>query len=571
MTSTKTDKVVSVHAVDDVPEMQIHLHPEYEQNAAALAHKMNQVSEAAEMPYVQDSFPKSKTGQYFSPDQGAVAVTNACIKLFGQAPVAIPMGRNMPYERPVDVQRFIWRGLDGEVIRENDFTNPRVWTTKRLQEYLKAYVPSYEFPAFSVDVTHDYRPEFAAAVRATLTIIGTETKTIQYPFMMLQYPGNDDIEVLAMAADAQEHGLDHAGEVFHLAIKAKKRQRKEVDALYEAVISELENANLFKGRCFEFGKGGKTSYLSPYEGMDPKNLVLAKRVEMNVERQILDPIRHWEKAEALNSGLLGTKVLLSGKPGVGKSEIMKKIQQAAVQNGWTAASLAAGATDEDRNAFFQFISTLGRVVIIREDIETDEPDREQGTAKQYAEARSKQLAISDGIMNKGRQWIVVASTNNEEDLSPASIRSGRIDVYIRIERPDREAFKRLITMQAGDLLPEDVDLDALWGPTDEKPEIEVRQVAVEGLAGIAAPFLTNGLVETIQRYSLAYEPGERVTQDDMYWILDSISNHADLYDRLEAKEKSFRKVPLEEALVDTVQKAVNTSDVRSDIRELASK
>jgi len=571
MSDNDTKKTVNIHPSDDVAEMQIHLHPDYEQNLAPLAHKMNQASEAAEMPYVQDSFPKSKTGQYFSPDQGAVAMRNACLKLFGQEPVALPMGRDLPYYRPVDVQRNIYRGLDGTSIKETDLENPRAWTTKRLQEYLSVNVPEYEFPAFSVDVTKDWRPEFLEAVKKTLVVTGTETMTIQYPFMLLQYPGNDDIQVLAMAEDAEGVGIDHAGEVFHLAIKAKMKQRHLVDALYKAVISELENANLFKGRCFEYGKGGKTSYLSPYEGMDPKNLVLAKRVQKNVNRQIIDPIRHWEKAMDLNPGLLGTKVLLSGKPGVGKSEIMKQIQQEAVQNGWTAASLAAGATDEDRNNFFQFISPLDRVVIIREDIETDEPDRETGTSKQYAEARSKQLAISDGIMNKGRKWIVVASTNNEEELSPASIRSGRIDVYIRIERPDREAFKKLITMQAGELLPEDVDLDSLWGPDDEKPEIKIRQVAVEGLAGIAAPFLTNGLVETIQRYALAYEPGQRVTQDDMYWILDSISNHADLYDRLEAKENSFRKIPLEEALVDTVQKAVNSSDITTDIRELASK
>lgn len=550
---TKTPTIV---ASDEVQEMQIHLHPEYERNLAPLAHKMNQAAEAAEMPYVQDSFPKSENGHYFSPDQGAVAIRNACLALFGVEPVALPMGRNLPYFRPVDVQRNIYIGLDYSEIYENDLLNPRMWTAKMLQDYIKRNIPSYEFPEF--DLGRDYRAEFLDVVQKSLTIVGTKTETIQYPFQLIQYPGNDDIQVLAMAADPDDHNIDHDGEIFHLAIKAKMKDRHLVDALYKAVINELENANLFKGRCFEFDASGRIHYVNPYEGMDPMNLVFAQRVSVQLHRQILSVIKNYDKAMAVNSELLGTKALLSGKPGTGKSEAMKLIQQTALQHGWTAASLAAGATDEVRNAFFKFIEPLDPVVIIREDIETDEPDRETGTAKQIAEARSKQLSISDGIMNKGKKRMLIATTNDEEALSTASIRPGRIDVYIKIERPDREAFKKLITMQAGDLLPEDVDLDSLWGESDEKPEREIRQVSVHGLAGIPAPFLTNGLVETVQRFALDYDLGERVTQDDMYWILDAVSNHADLYARLESKENSFKKESLEEAFVDTMQKALTT-------------
>jgi hypothetical protein len=559
-------KVPTIVPSDDVQEMHIHLHPEYERNLAPLAHKMNQAAEAAEMPYVQDSFPKSDNGHYFSPDQGAVAIRNACLKLFGTEPTPLPMGRNLPYFRPVDVQRNIYIGPDYEEIYENDLLNPRIWTAKRLQDYIKKNIPDYQFPEF--DLGRDYRAEFLDVVKKALIITGTKTETVQYPFQLIQYPGNDDIQVLALAEDPNDFNIDHEGEVFHLAIKAKMKDRHLVDALYKAVIDELENANLFKGRCFEFDANGRIHYINPFEGMDPMNLVFSQRVTTNLDRQILSVIRNHDKALAVNSELLGTKALLSGKPGTGKSEAMKLIQQTALQYGWTAASLAAGATDFVRNAFFKFIEPLDPVVIIREDIETDEPDRETGTAKQIAEARSKQLAISDGIMNKGKKRMLIATTNDEEALSTASIRPGRIDVYIKIERPDREAFKRLITMQCGDLLPADVDLDSLWGEYDEKPEREIRQVSVHGLAGIPAPFLTNGLVETVQRFALDYDLGERVTQEDMYWILDSVSNHADLYARLEAKENAFKKDSLEEVFVDTVQKAVNTAPV---VMELANK
>lgn len=546
------EKSVTIVASNDVSERDVHLHPDWEQEASLIAHRMNQAAEAAEMPYVLDSMPKSATGRYFSPDQGAIAVKNACIKLFGSPPVARPMGRKLPGLRAVDMQKFRYLGLDMREINESELENPLTWTTKMIQEYLEKNVPSWVAPRYDADVNRDYRSEFLAEMRKTLIVTGTYTVTEQVPFELLQYPGKDDIEILALAQDGEQY--QHMGEVFQLAVKAKVKDRKLVDVFYKAVIDELENANLYRGRCFEYSEGGKVSYLNPFEGMDPRNLVFSTRVNKQVERQILSVIRYREKAKALNPALLGTKALFSGKPGTGKSEAMKMIQQEALQNGWTAASLKCGTSDHDRDAFFQFISSLGPVVIIREDIETDEPSRE-GSAKQIAEARSRQLSISDGIMNKGNDWLLIASTNDEEALSTASIRPGRMDVYVKFESPDREAFKKLMQMQVGDLLPADVDLDALWGPEDEKPETTIRQLSVEGLAGIPAPFLTNGLIETVQRFSLEYDLGESITSEDMYWVLDSVSNHAGLYDRIDAKENAGIVDPLEAATIRVIQKA----------------
>lgn len=553
-TDTKNVPITIVND-DDTPENQIHMNPSWERNAPKHAHVIAKKAEALQEEYVIDTLPKTKNGEYFSADQGVMAVSSACMKLFGTPPTPLPMGRRPASRRPVSVQRFDYIGLDGEYIYEMDLDNPQVWTTKRLVDYIERNIPDYVFPKFSIGSGNDLRPQFYDAVKATLTVVGARTETLQVPDLLLQYPGNDDIQIFVYSDDGADYG--YAGELFHLALKAKQMDRELVDQFYREVIDQLEQNNLFTGRCFQLAPGGKVQYINPFDGMDPLNLVFSTRVNMQLHRQIISVIKHWERAKKRNPALLGTKALLSGKPGTGKSEAMKLIQQEAIKNGWTCASLAPGSSDEDRDNFFNFITPLGRVVIIREDVETDEPDRQKGTAKEIAEARSKQLAHSDGIMSKGTEWMVITTTNDEDALSTASIRPGRIDVYVRIEKPDFQAFVKLITDQAGEYMPEDVDLLEMWGKDETQSHEASRKI--QGLAEVPAPFLTNGLIETIQRFALEHEDGERLTDEEMYWSLDSVSNHANLYDRLEEKENAEREDPLGVAFRREMQEVVSSS------------
>jgi hypothetical protein len=560
MATAPTKKTIILDVVDDQKEFTIRLNPLWEQNSEFYAHKLNQESEALMEAYVLDSYPKSKSGKYFSPDEGAFAVYKACLRLFGQAPIALGSGGGYPESRAVQMQRFEYVGADGENIYEMDLDNPHIWSTTRLVQYIKKNVPDYDLPDIIIgDEKHE---EFYHVVKETLTVVGTRTETMQIGWKLLQYPGNDNIQLFALAEDGEGYG--HQGEIFRLLCKAKKRDRNLVDEFFQAVIHELENANLFMGRCFEMGVNG-TSYLDPFGGMNPLNLVYSDRVQWMLDRQVFSVLREHKKARRRNRALLGTKVLLSGGAGVGKSEAMKWIAQVAIQNGWTAAFLKPGATDAVRDSFYEKISPLGKTVVLREDVETDEPDVENSTVKQRLEARSRQLAISDGISSKGQDIFQVSSTNHEDMLASPALRPGRTDVYIKIESPDCNAFIKLTTMQVGELLPLDVDLRALWGP--EEP-IEERAQFVKKLRDLDASFLSNGLIESVQRAALKYEDGERVVQEDMYWVLDGVTEHHALYKRSEEAEKAKTKDTLGEAFLENTRRALSMSP---ELQELVSK
>lgn len=550
-TAKATKKNITIVVDGEHPEFQIALNEKWEQNSEFYAHKLNQESEALMAPYVLDSYPKSKAGKFFTPDEGAYAIYKACMRLFGSAPIPLPSGNSYPENRAVQMQRFQYTDLAGNPVYEMDLDNPNIWNTQTLVRYIKANMPDYDLP--EVIIGDELREKFLTDVKATMTIVGTRTETVQIGWKLLQYPNNDNIQIFALQEAGSDHGV--RGEVFRLAVKARRRDRNQVDEFFNAVVHELENANLFKGRCFEVGPNGIV-YRDPFGGMDPSNLVFSQRVQTNLDRQVFSVLKEHEKARRRNKALLGTKVLLSGGPGVGKSEAMKWAAQVALQNGWTAAFLKPGATDETRDHYHDVVSTVGRRVLFKEDIEADEVEDETLTTKQKMEARSRRLAIRDGISNKDGEEMEISSTNHIEMIQSASMRPGRIDVVIAIESPDCDAFIKLTTQQCGNLLPSDVDLRALWGPEEPKEE---STKFVKRLRELDASFLSNGLIETVQRFALQYEDGERVTQEDMYWILDAVVEHHAIYKARETAERAFKKDSLSESVIEVVRTAVGST------------
>jgi transitional endoplasmic reticulum ATPase len=76
--------------------------------------------------------------------------------------------------------------------------------------------------------------------------------------------------------------------------------------------------------------------------------------------------------------------------------------------------------------------------------------------------RSKLLELFDGATGKNDRVLLLTTTNTPEVLEPALLRPGRIDALIPIELPDLGAFTKLIQMQLGEMLAEDVDFEAAF-------------------------------------------------------------------------------------------------------------
>jgi transitional endoplasmic reticulum ATPase len=68
------------------------------------------------------------------------------------------------------------------------------------------------------------------------------------------------------------------------------------------------------------------------------------------------------------------------------------------------------------------------------------------------------LNTLDGIDNKSNELIVIFTTNHLENINPAMLRPGRLDVILNIQPPDSEACERLVRKYANGLLSKETTL-----------------------------------------------------------------------------------------------------------------
>lgn len=205
-------------------------------------------------------------------------------------------------------------------------------------------------------------------------------------------------------------------------------------------------------------------------------------------------------------GLLPPKgVLLYGPPGCGKTLIAKAVASSLARRMDAAGD---GPTDGNSRSYFlnikgpellnKFVGETERqirliferarkiasagapVIIFFDEMEAIFRTRGTGVSSDVESTVVPQLlAEIDGVEGL-RNVIVIGASNREELIDPAILRPGRLDVKIRVQRPDREASLDIL----GKYLTDDLPLD----PAVTAPEL--RERVVNGLFSHARPFLT---------------------------------------------------------------------------------
>ncbi|MCC6497651.1 MAG: proteasome ATPase [Propionibacteriaceae bacterium] len=208
------------------------------------------------------------------------------------------------------------------------------------------------------------------------------------------------------------------------------------------------------------------------------------------------PFRHRELFTEF--GLRPPKgVLLYGPPGCGKTMIAKAVANSAGSHflnikGPELLDKYVGETERQIRAIFTRAkehATSGRPVIVFFD-EMDALFRTRGSGVSSdveATIVPQLLSEIDGVEGLANV-IVIGATNREDLIDPAILRPGRLDVKIKLERPDRagaaEILARYLTRQtplnSGDTDPGkfrqeliDAIVDRLYARTEENRFIEV--------------------------------------------------------------------------------------------------
>jgi proteasome-associated ATPase len=261
-------------------------------------------------------------------------------------------------------------------------------------------------------------------------------------------------------------------------------------------------------------------------------------------------------------------ILLYGPPGCGKTLIAKAVANSLAQRvaaktggdkgrsyfinikGPELLNKYVGETERQIRLVFQRArekSEEGWPVIIFFD-EMDSMFRTRGTgvsSDMESTIVPQLLAEIDGA-DKLQNVIIIGATNREDLIDPAILRPGRLDVKIRVDRPNRNAAQQILLRYLSDDLPfgegcqisdiVDLAIDRIFAETAENRFLEITYQNGEKEELFYKDFLSGAMLENIVRRAkkkaikrrIGGGDGGIVTADLISSVVDEFLEHEDL-------------------------------------------
>ncbi|MFA5010664.1 MAG: ATP-binding protein [Ignavibacteria bacterium] len=170
------------------------------------------------------------------------------------------------------------------------------------------------------------------------------------------------------------------------------------------------------------------NFIKPPES-DIKNIFLKDEIKSDIERFIYT-FNNFEKHET------PLRYLLSGKPGLGKTEIIRSIISRCSPNGCVVIPKDMSGADW---LVFEFAKLFSPVLVCVDDIDLIFGKRDEGYGKRNL---NKFLTMLDGIMQN--KFFLVATTNDKKLVDMAASRPGRFDEIIDFGDFERKFYMDLI-------------------------------------------------------------------------------------------------------------------------------
>jgi proteasome-associated ATPase len=261
-------------------------------------------------------------------------------------------------------------------------------------------------------------------------------------------------------------------------------------------------------------------------------------------------------------------ILLYGPPGCGKTLIAKAVANSLAQRvaaktgddkgrsyfinikGPELLNKYVGETERQIRLVFQRArekSEEGWPVIIFFD-EMDSMFRTRGTgvsSDMESTIVPQLLAEIDGA-DKLQNVIIIGATNREDLIDPAILRPGRLDVKIRVDRPNRNAAQQILLRYLSDDLPfgeecqiadiVDQTIDRIFAETTENRFLEITYQNGEKEELFYKDFLSGAMLENIVRRAkkkaikrrIDGGDGGIITADLISSVVDEFLEHEDL-------------------------------------------
>lgn len=398
--------------------------------------------------------------------------------------------------------------LGGATFREDDIifqgsqlVVPETMSLEQLTEFVQAKIEELTV-ATDYQRVFKYRPwdvAFCAwnVMRETFGAVSHKNRTVETMFGPMKAPPqllditvgpNETIAVpwgnfiLPHLPDVvfaiNGHHDDEFGVVGKMSANGPKRWRYAVHGVFDLVERELRTKSLYRGRAFD---GRETPQFLDLSMIDPDKMVFSQEVQTQMEASLWGAIRYRESLKEMGVPFKRA-ALLSGSFGVGKSMAVNRTGQVAESEGITFILVRPGR--DDLHAALMTAKMYQPAVVAFEDVDT------LADAGMESEQISQILDMFDGIEAKNSEIMLVLTTNHVEKLHKGMMRPGRLDAIIPIGAPDDAGIRRLIEVNIGDRLADDID----WG------EVSFA------MAGYLPAFVVEAAQRAV-RYALARQGG----------------------------------------------------------------
>lgn len=311
------------------------------------------------------------------------------------------------------------------------------------------------------------------------------TELLQVPFGRLELPGIEGF---------LETGIEtNPVPKFVISGEIKRKSLPKVQELVHKVREVLKSDSIYKGKTikvsWQWERDGLdysvTDHCPQFISLDTNitTAVFSPDVQEKLDIGLFTNIRYLNSAKKAGIPIKNT-TLLVGEYGVGKTLVLYMASQEAEKNGITAVHFEAKDIAQGFNLMCQYAPAIG----VMEDVERIV------SGEKRTDQINEILNTVDGVLSKGKEVMMLMTTNHPELINSAMRRHGRIDNVIYITPPDATAAAELVLQYGGPTLNEAVDLGRCG----------------EMLKGII-PATIRGVVETAKKTALFRQKGHDIT------------------------------------------------------------
>ncbi|MEP9385134.1 ATP-binding protein [Nocardioides sp. KR10-350] len=272
--------------------------------------------------------------------------------------------------------------------------------------------------------------------------------------VVLVTQGEERLAVLVMGSDPDEGG--------GVRVQTMATEERVARAFGQELRERALELNVYRGQVVSFGHDvfGERGSLLRFEDrptMSADELILPEETFADLRRQVVGVARHGERLRRAGQHLK-RGLLLYGPPGVGKTHSVRYLMSELV--GTTVVELSGESLGALREAC-SVARSLQPAMIVVEDVDLIAQDRDYYDGD--ASPLFTLLNEMDGL-DEDADVVFLLTTNRADLLEDAlASRPGRVDQAVWIDRPDRDARRKLIELYRGRL---DLDLSRLDGVLD---------------------------------------------------------------------------------------------------------